>query len=371
MRVLVTGSDGFIGKNLCVQLNHLGVDVTTYTRNNAFSDLPDALNEIDLVFHLAGENRPNNPEEYHSVNVGLTEHLCLAVEKKSMKIPVVFASSIQAGVDNPYGNSKRKAEEVLSAFSKRSKCPIYIYRLPNVFGKWCKPNYNSVVATFCHNIANNLPINIDDKDTAIELLYIDDLVSQFLKHLKVGYHAESEEVSVKPVYTVTLGELAELIYRFKKSRDLLTTEEVGSGFVRALNSTFLSYITPESFCYEVKKYDDERGEFVEMLKTPNAGQISYFSARPGATRGGHYHHTKTEKFLVIQGKAKFRFRHILDGREHEIETEGGMPLVVDSIPGWAHDITNMGDDYLLVLLWANEIFDRENPDTFPACWTKI
>ena len=364
MKVLVTGSDGFIGKNLCVQLNHLGLDVATYTRNNAFSDLPDALNDVDLVFHLAGENRPNNPEEYDTVNVGLTEHLCLAIEEKSDNVPIVFASSIQAVMDNTYGISKRKAEELLSAFSNRSGCPVYIYRLPNVFGKWSKPNYNSVVATFCYSIANNFAIHIDDKDTALELVYIDDLVRQFLKHLSPLYHAKREDVSVEPSYTITLGELAELIYRFKESRHSLITEAVGTGLTRALYSTYLSYVSPESFCYEIKKYADERGDFVEMLKTPDSGQFSYFSARPGVTRGGHYHHTKTEKFLVIQGKAVFRFCHILDGHEHEIETEGGAPVVVETIPGYAHDITNIGADDLLVLLWANEIFDKENPDTF-------
>jgi UDP-2-acetamido-2,6-beta-L-arabino-hexul-4-ose reductase len=364
MKVLVTGSGGFIGKNLCLQLNSLGINVATFTRKNALSDLSDALIDVDIIFHLAGENRPKNPEDYELVNVGLTEHLCKTIQKKSKNIPIVFASSIQAEGTTCYGISKRKAEQVLTAYSKRSGCPVYIYRLPNVFGKWGRPNYNSVVATFCHNIVNDHPIHIDNVNTVLELVYIDDVVEQFLKHLNFNEYLGENKKSVEPVYSIKLGELADLIYRFKGSRTSLNTELVGLGLVRALYSTYLSYIPPESFSYEVKRYNDDRGDFVEILKTPNSGQFSYFTARPGVTRGGHYHHTKTEKFLVVKGRAKFRFCNILDGHTYELETEGGVPVVVDTIPGWAHDITNTGDEDLLVLLWANERFDRDKPDTF-------
>jgi UDP-2-acetamido-2,6-beta-L-arabino-hexul-4-ose reductase len=234
--------------------------------------------------------------------------------------------------------------------------------LPNVFGKWCRPNYNSAVATFCHNIVNGLPNNVNDPAAPLRLVYVDDVAAAFLSHL--GQQSEGLRMAeVEPVYETTVGALAEQLYAFKQSRTDLTTEPVGRGFVRALYSTYISYYKPEQFSYALVKHEDPRGVFVEMLKTRDSGQFSYFTAHPGVTRGGHYHHTKTEKFLVIKGKARFCFRHIESGATHQCLTSGEQPEVVETIPGWSHDITNIGDDEMVVMLWANEVFDRQKPDT--------
>ena len=251
------------------------------------------------------------------------------------------------------------------ALNKANGNPVYIYRLPNVFGKWARPNYNSAVATFCHNIARDLPVQINDPDAMVNLVYVDDVIASFLRVLE-GEAQSTPFVGVEPVYQITVGELASQLYRFKATRDNLITERVGSGLVRALYSTYVSYLPPESFTYTVPQHGDERGVFVEMLKTPDAGQFSFFTAHPGVTRGGHYHHSKTEKFLVIKGQACFRFRHMISGEFYELHTSGARPEIVETVPGWTHDITNIGEDELVCMLWANEIFDRDSPDTF-AC----
>jgi UDP-2-acetamido-2,6-beta-L-arabino-hexul-4-ose reductase len=237
----------------------------------------------------------------------------------------------------------------------------YIYRLPNVFGKWCKPNYNSVVATFCYNISQDLPIQINDSSKVLHLVYVDDVVNGFLELL--ASDIETCIQTIQPEYSITLGQLAEHIRAFKASRTTGITEPVGVGFDRALYSTYVSYFKPEQFSYPLVKHADPRGEFVEMLKTQHAGQFSYFTAHPGITRGGHYHHTKTEKFLVIRGTALFRFRHMISNDRFEQITNGEVPTVIDTVPGWTHNITNIGDSEMIVMLWANEIFDSQKPDT--------
>jgi len=278
---------------------------------------------------------------------------------------VVYTSSIQVERDNDYGTSKRAAEDALLDLNQSTGCPVYIYRLPNVFGKWARPNYNSAVASFCHNIARNLPVQINNPSAVIQLVHIDDVVASFISLLD-GAAQATPFVDVEPVYQITVGELSEQLQRFKATRDNLITEPVGTGLTRALYSTYVSYLPPENFTYTVPQHGDERGVFVEMLKTPDAGQFSFFTAHPGVTRGGHYHHSKTEKFLVIKGEACFRFRHMLTGEFYELRTVGDKPEIVETVPGWTHDITNEGDSELVCLLWANEIFDRERPDTF-AC----
>jgi UDP-2-acetamido-2,6-beta-L-arabino-hexul-4-ose reductase len=280
-------------------------------------------------------------------------------------VPIAFASSIQAERDNPYGLSKRQGEAHLAAYGKRSGAPVALYRLANVFGKWSRPNYNSAVATFCHNIARGLPIRIDDPTATVRLVYVDDLVAEFLRFLiDPGQGVRLAEAG--PVYTTTVGELARQIEAFKDVRTTLVSERVGTGLVRALYATYVSFLPPHAFSYGVPKHGDTRGVFVEMLKTPDCGQFSYFTAHPGITRGGHYHHTKTEKFLVIKGRARYRFRHLMTDEAFEVESHGDEPLIVETIPGWAHDITNIGEEELVVMLWANEIFDRQNPDTVTA-----
>jgi UDP-2-acetamido-2,6-beta-L-arabino-hexul-4-ose reductase len=241
-------------------------------------------------------------------------------------------------------------------------CPVHVYRLPGVFGKWCKPHYNSVVATFCHNISHDLPIQVNNPDFELSLVYIDDVVEEFVKIIQ-GAKDDKEELSVQPEYKIKLGDLADQIKIFRESRDSLITERVGSGLVSKLYSTYLSYISPVQFAYSIPSYGDERGMFAEMLKTKDSGQFSFFTAKPGVTRGGHYHHSKTEKFLVVQGKARFGFRHVASDETHEIFTTSKELKIVETVPGWSHDITNIGTEDIIVMLWANEIFDPDNPDT--------
>ena len=366
MRVLITGANGFVGKNLQMHLGERGgVEIVPFTREDNKADLPRLLDGVDWVYHLAGINRPQHPSEFVTGNVGLTEALCQEVKETGRKIPVVYTSSIQVEKDNDYGTSKRAAEEALLELTQSTGCPVYIYRLPNVFGKWARPHYNSAVATFCHNIARDLPVQVNDPDAVINLVYIDDVVASFVALLD-GSRQSRQFAEVEPVYKITVGELADQLRRFKATRYNLITEPVGMGLTRALYSTYVSYLPPESFTYTVPQHGDERGVFVEMLKTPDAGQFSFFTAHPGVTRGGHYHHPKTEKFLVIKGEACFRFRHMLTGEFYELFTSGTKPEIVETVPGWTHDITNVGDDELVCMLWANEIFDRDNPDTF-AC----
>ncbi|MDY0050528.1 MAG: hypothetical protein RBR73_07255, partial [Halothiobacillaceae bacterium] len=256
----------------------------------------------------------------------------------------------------------------LQALALRTGNAAHVFRLPNVFGKWCKPNYNSVVATFCHNIARGLPIQINDPAAPITLVYVDDVIGRFFQLMEGAVTAVDAEgfATVAPQYTTTVGELAKLIQSFRESRKTLTTERVGTGLVRALYATYVSYLPVESFTYPVPQHGDPRGVFVEMLKTPDCGQFSFFTAQPGVTRGGHYHHSKTEKFLVIKGAARFRFRHMQTGETHELVTRGDKAEIVETVPGWAHDITNIGSDEMVVMLWANEVFDRSKSDTY-AC----
>lgn len=362
---MVTGVAGFIGKNLTVRLEELGLVVLPYTRGDPTGRLRDHVATADAVIHLAGENRPVDPSGFQTGNVDLTRLLCNALKAGGRPIPLVFASSAQAGQDNLYGRSKLAAEQLIADCAAATGSRAVVYRLPGVFGKWCKPNYNSVVATFCHNIARDLPIQVRDPAAPIRLIYVDDVVSELVNAVQQGPDGYSQG-HVAPEYNVTLGELATRIRAFRNSRDNLTVDRVGNGFIRALYSTYLSYLPPERFVYDLPKYGDERGVFVEMLKTPDCGQFSFFTAHPGVTRGGHYHHTKTEKFLVIRGQARFGFRHIVSGETFELRVRGERPQVVETVPGWTHDITNIGSDEMVVMLWANEVFDRSQPDTI-AC----
>lgn len=373
MKVLITGANGFVGKNLQLHLaERKDVQVVCFTRADDVAQLPALLQEVDFVFHLAGVNRPQDPKEFVSGNVDLTQALCQAVgalvAATGKPMPIVYTSSTQAGRDNAYGQSKRGAEEALQTAARSHRVPVHIFRLPNVFGKWCKPNYNSAVATFCHNIARSLPIQVNDSAAPVTLVYVDDVIERFVQLMDGADAAMDADgfATVAPQYTTTVGELARQIQAFKDSRDTLMTERVGTGLVRALYATYVSYLPVELFAYAVPQHADPRGVFVEMLKTPDAGQFSYFTAHPGITRGGHYHHSKTEKFLVIKGQARFKFRHMQTGQAHELVTSGDKPEIVETVPGWTHDITNIGVEEMVVMLWANEVFDRARPDTF-AC----
>lgn len=362
-RILVTGARGFIGRNLVVRLGELpDCQVIEHVRGDAPAALRERVADADAIIHLAGENRPSDERAFAEVNAALTKSLCDAIHATGRQIPLVLASSTQAMKDNPYGRSKREAELAVEALSQTTGNPSVVFRLPGVFGKWCRPNYNSVVATFCHNIARGLPIEIRDPEAELDLAYIDDVVTALMQAVEAPTGGMTMG-TLTPVYRTTLGELASQLRAFDTGRTTLTTERVGTGLTRALYATYVSYLPSERFAYGVPQHADPRGVFVEMLKTPDSGQFSYFTAHPGVTRGGHYHHTKTEKFLVIKGTARFRFRHLLTDETVELFTSGDSPQVVDTIPGWAHDITNMGQDEMIVMLWANEVFDRARPDT--------
>lgn len=369
MKVLITGADGFIGKNLKLRLSERpGVEVVTFTRADAVGSLTSKVRGVNFVFHLAGVNRPKDVIEFHRGNAGLTQALVEALSSADVRPLVVYASSSQASQQNPYGDSKREAEKLLSAGAQACGFDLHVFRLPNVFGKWSRPNYNSVVATFCHNIARDLPIQVNDTSAKLTLVYVDDVVDTFLALMdgKTVDRDASGFSIVQPLYTSTVGEIAETIRAFRNSRNSLITERVGEGWTRALYSTYVSFLPPDSFSYWVPQHGDGRGMFVEMLKTRDSGQFSFFTAHPGMTRGGHYHHSKTEKFLVIKGKALFKFRHMETGERHELRTSGDRSEIVETVPGWTHDITNIGTEELIVMLWANEMFDRSRPDTYAS-----
>jgi UDP-2-acetamido-2,6-beta-L-arabino-hexul-4-ose reductase len=363
MRILITGADGFIGTNLRVHLREAGhQDVICITRDSSSEALNTGLAVADFVFHLAGVNRPKTEDEFIQGNQKFTEQLCEALLASGRPTPVVFSSSAQAAQDNPYGQSKLAAEAALLRYAQATGAPLFIFRLTNVFGKWARPNYNSAVATFCHNIARGLPISINDPAAKLRLIHIDDLVETFLRCLSLS-GSRTGYVEADPVYETTVGEVANIIRGFSDSRSTLLTPPVGVGLGRALYATYVSYLPVALFSYKVPQYRDSRGSFAEVLKTPDCGQFSYFTAGPGITRGEHYHHSKTEKFVVIQGAARFCFRQIETGEFHDIVVRGGEGTIVETVPGWAHDITNIGSNELIVMLWANEIFDRARPDT--------
>ena len=366
MRILVTGANGFIGKNLVLHINEKDdFSVIKFTRGDSTDALQNFVEKADAVIHLAGENRPNDVSAFNIVNEDLTKLLCDVIHSSGKNIPLILASSIQADLDNPYGTSKRAAEMAVEELARKTDNSVYIYRLPNVFGKWSKPNYNSVVATFCYNTANNLPIQVNNASFEMSLVYIDDVISSFLQVIQKTTKGVSRP-AIDVEYSITLGRLSEQIRAFKNCRNNLVIENVGAGLERALYSTYVSFLSPSIFSYKLPLYEDNRGIFVEMLKTRDNGQFSYFTTHPGKTRGGHYHHSKTEKFLVLTGSAKFGFRNVVTNEFFDLFTSGKEPQVVDTVPGWIHDITNIGEEDMIVMLWANEIFDRKFPDTIAA-----
>lgn len=362
MKVLVTGAAGFIGRNLTLRLREAGHGVLAVVRSTSAGDLEAMAGDADAVFHLAGANRPDDDAEFDAVNDAFTARICNLLKTRSATVPVIAASTIQVERDTPYGRSKRAAEDHLRAFGAATGGPVNITRLANVFGKWCRPNYNSVVATFCHNIARDLPIAVHDPSAEVRLTHIDDVIDGWLAWLS----SPSERVEVTtatPEYRITLRDLANTLRGYRAVRQTHTVGNTGTGFGRVLYATFVSYLPPEDFTYPIHCHRDDRGVFAEVLRTAQSGQFSFFTAGPGVTRGGHYHHVKTEKFLVLKGSARFRFRCMDTGATHAIETCGNTSKIVETVPGWSHDITNIGDEDLVCMLWANEVFDRERPDT--------
>ena len=369
MKVLITGSNGFIGKNLKLSLQQRqDIEVLCFTRANNRSELSALIAQADIVFHLAGVNRTDNEQEFEDINGGLAKVLRDEIVAHGKNIPVIYTSSTQASKDNAYGTSKRNAENYIFDLKHKAGSPVYVFRLPNVYGKWCKPNYNSAVATFCYNIARNIPITVRDPEAEFTLLYVEDLVDRLIKIIdgeSVSPNAAGFE-SVESSRTITVGEVVGLIAKFHKDRKEVSVGRVGTGFVRKLYSTYISYLPSTDFKYSLLEHADERGMFVEVLKTQDSGQFSFFTALENVTRGEHFHHTKTEKFLVVKGDARFRFRNLDTGQLVEVFSSSEHSEIVETIPGWAHDITNVGSGEMLVMVWANEVFDRKNPDTYPA-----
>lgn len=362
MKILVTGSDGFIAKNLIVHLEILdNIEVFRFNKTTSTFFLRNILPSIEFIFHFAGENRSDDENDFERNNSGLTSYLCQLIAETKCSAHIIFASSIQANLENPYGTSKRNAEAELYKLQRAYGNTVCILRLPNIFGKWCKPNYNSVIATFCHNVSMGLDLIITDPETQLTLMYVDDLVLKFVEAVK----SEREcKILLEPVYSITLGEVATTIRSFQRTGPVKTIPTVGVGLTRALYATYLSFLKPANFSTPLTSNSDERGCFSEIIRTTSSGQFSYFTAKPGVTRGGHYHHTKNEIFLVVNGKARFRFVNIISGERVEIEVSSEQPSLVETVPGWAHDITNIGDSELIALLWANENFEKENPDTY-------
>ena len=321
------------------------------------------IKEVDFIFHLAGVNRPESVDEFYEGNSNLTKIIVDTLKIANKATPIVFSSSTQVELDNDYGKSKLKAEHLLLNYAKVTKAKIYIYRLPNVFGKWSRPNYNSVVSTWCHNIANDLEIEVNSRDIKLNLVYVDDVIQSFIEKLE-NAPSDSNYCEIEPVYRKSLGEIEELLCKFKENRKTLIIPNVASGFERALYATYLSYLAIDNFSYELKGNQDNRGTFYEILKTADSGQASLSTTAPGIKRGSHYHHTKNEKFLVVKGEALIEFRHIITNEKVSYRVSGNKMEVVEMIPGYTHNIKNIGDEEMILFLWANENYDDNNPDTY-------
>lgn len=417
MKILITGARGFIGKNLIAELENIKEKKT-----NRYPDIDSGTLEIlpfdvdtdpslletytrdcDFVFHLAGVNRPKDPAEYETGNFGFTGTLLDLLKRSGNKAPVMLASSIQAALDNPYGKSKKAGEDLLFDYGRENKVSVLVYRFPNVFGKWCQPNYNSAVATFCHNIANGLPIQVNDPEVMLNLVYIDDVVEELIGALTGKEHRQEKEqikafkgdvinvvkinkervetgkqfCTVPVSYKVKLGYVAERIQSFREDREKLQVPDMSDPFTKKLYATYLSYLPEDQFSYPLKMNVDERGSFTEFIRTPDRGQVSINISKPGITKGQHWHHTKNEKFLVVKGKGQIQFRKVIDDQEDREKTEkeekvaiisyhvtGDKLEVIDIPTGYTHNIINEGEEDMITVMWASEAFDPEKPDTY-------
>lgn len=376
MKLLITGAKGFIGKNLIFELNNIkeGKTKTAKLSTNLtvfefdIDTDPSLLDlyckEADFVFHLAGINRPKEQSEFMEGNFGFTSILLNTLKKHNNYCPVMLSSSIQAELDNPYGCSKKAGEELLFEYSQETGAQVFIYRFPNVFGKWCSPNYNSAIATFCHNIAHNQPIQVNDRSVPMTLVYIDDVVSELISALVGVPHKDGNYCKVATEHRITLGKIVDLIYSFKESRINLQVPDLSDAFTKKLYSTYISYLPTGDFSYSLKMNTDARGSFTEFLKSPDRGQVSINISKPGITKGQHWHHTKNEKFLVVSGNGVIRFRKIDEDKIHEYFVSGEKLEVVDIPVGYTHNIENLGDTDMVTVMWVNEIFNPEHPDTY-------
>ena len=365
MKILVTGANGFVGENLIAELANRGYnDIYKATIETDKASLECYTKDCDFVFNLAGVNRPKEEKEFIEGNVDFTSELLSLLKKHNNKSPILITSSIQAQQDNPYGKSKKAGEDLLFKYSEETGTKVFVYRLANLFGKWSRPNYNSVVATFCHNIARDLEIQINDPEADLSLSYIDDVVEEFIGAMEGNPTKSGKFCTVPVVYNVKLGNVAELIKSFRDSRSDLFIPNMSNSFTKKLYSTYLSYLPEDKFSYELKMNADKRGSFTEFIKSHDRGQFSVNVSKPGITRGNHWHHTKNEKFLVVSGKGIIRFRRINSQEVVEYYVSGEKMEAVDIPIGYTHNIENLGDTDLVTIMWANELLDPEKPDTY-------
>ncbi|MFD0931597.1 capsular polysaccharide biosynthesis protein CapF [Psychroflexus salinarum] len=377
MNILITGAKGFVGKNLVAELNNIkegkakhpllskDLRIFEYDRETEPSLLDDYCKDADFVFHLAGVNRPKDSKEFMEGNYGFTSELLENLKTYNNTCPIMISSSIQAELNNPYGESKKAGEDLLLNYSKETCAKVFIYRYPNVFGKWCRPNYNSAVATFCYNVAHNLPITVNDPNVNMTLIYIDDVVQELINCLVDKANKTGDYYKVEVEHQIKLGEIVELIQFFKDSRSTLQVPDLSDAFTKKLYSTYLSYLPKDQFSYPLKMNVDARGSFTEFIKSPDRGQVSVNISKPGITKGNHWHHTKNEKFLVVSGSGVIRFRKVDEPSEVIEYFVSGEKLEVVDIPvGYTHNIENLGDTDMVTVMWVNEIFDPEQPDTY-------
>jgi len=365
MKILVTGAKGFVGKNLVTELkNRAYSQIFEYDRDTDKVLLDTYTGECDFVFHLAGVNRPQNEVDFDLGNRGFTSEVLEHLQKHKNTCPILVSSSTQAERDNPYGISKKACEEEVFAYAQTSGAKVMVYRLPNLFGKWCRPNYNSVVATFCHNIARDSEISINDPHVQLSLCYIDDLVNEFIRALE-GNPTQNDTYCYVPItHNISVGQLAELITSFRGSRVDLSIPDMHEELNKKLYSTYLSYLSADNFSYDLKMNCDNRGSFTEFIRTPERGQVSVNVSKPGITKGNHWHHTKNEKFMVVSGAGLIRFRKIDTDEVIEYAVQGDKLQVIDIPPGYTHSIINVGDSDLVTIMWANECFNPDKPDTY-------
>lgn len=365
MKILVTGAKGFIGKNLIAELNNQKYnDIFEYDMDTDPTLLDKYCKEADFIFHLAGVNRPKEQSEFMEGNFGFTSTLLATLSEYKNNCPILISSSIQAELDNPYGKSKKAGEDLLFRYGAETGAKVLVYRFPNVFGKWCRPNYNSAVATFCHNIAHDLPITVNDPSVVMNLVYIDDVVEELINALNGKENKVGDLCEVPVVHIVTLGEIVDIIYSFKKSREERSVPDMSDAFTKKLYSTYLSYLPVDKFGYELKMNVDNRGSFTEFIRTPERGQVSVNISKPGITKGNHWHHTKNEKFLVVSGNGVIRFRKIDSDEIIQYFVSGDKLEVIDIPIGYTHNIENLGETDMVTIMWANESFNPERPDTY-------
>lgn len=365
MKILITGSGGFIAQNLIMELENRGYkNLLLCDRGTTEEELDSYVEECSFLIHLAGVNRPAQESEYYSGNAGFTEELIGLLEKKHKKVPVIYSSTILNTPHVHYGRSKREAERLLQEYGKKAGSPIFIFRLPNVFGKWSRPNYNSFVATFCYNISHGLDIKVNAPDAQVILVYIDDVVNKMISCMEEANDKREEFPDISETYETTVGEVAERILAFRQGRDSLEIPYIEDSLGKKLYSTYLSFLEPEDFSYKLRMNQDRRGSFTEFLHLNDLGQISVNVTKPGIIKGNHWHHTKVEKFLVVSGTALIRFRHMITGKVAEYQVSGEQLEVVDIPVGYTHSIENIGQQDLITIMWANEVFDHKRPDTY-------